>query len=49
MGEFELWIIFGIIFIALMLYDLLIVDRHSHKVSTRSAARNVAVYVAIAL
>lgn len=49
MDEQHLWIIFGIIFAVLILYDLLVADRHSHKVSSRAAARNVVMYVAVAL
>jgi hypothetical protein len=49
MGEDGLWIIFGMIFLALMTYDLLITDRNSHRVESRKALRNVIVFVAVAL
>ena len=49
MGENELWILFAIVFIALMAFDLLISDRKPHEVSAKSALRNVMIYVAVAV
>ncbi len=49
MGETELWLVFAAIFAALLLYDLLVVDRRSHEVTTRIALRDVAVYIAVAI
>ena len=48
MGEHELWIVFIIIFAAMLLFDFIIQDRKPHKVSRKDAYRNVLVYVAIA-
>jgi len=49
MGETELWILFAIVFVALMLYDLIIVDRRIHETTAKMASRDVFMYVGIAL
>lgn len=49
MGETELWIIFAIVFIALMLHDLIIVDRRVHVTTAKMATRDVIMYVGVAL
>ncbi len=49
MGENELWIVFGVLFAALLLYDLVIVDRRKREMTARTALRDVVIYVAIAL
>lgn len=48
-GENGLWILFGILFAALLLYDLLIVDRRKGGTNTRSALRGVIICVSVAL
>ncbi len=47
MGENELWIVFVALFVALMLYDLVFVERRKHEMTTRIALRDVIIYVAV--
>ena len=49
MGEPELWIIFAIIFAAMMIFDFVVADRKPHHVAQKEALRNVIVYVSIAV
>lgn len=48
MGEQELWIVFAAVFIALMLYDLLIVERRKDP-TTRRSMLDVIVFLTVAL
>jgi tellurite resistance protein TerC len=49
MGEQELWIVFAIVFAALMLYDLLIVERRKGVPTTKRSMTDVIIYMAISL
>ncbi len=49
MGESELWIIFAIIFAAMMIFDFVIADRKPHHVAQKEALRNVLMYIAVAV
>lgn len=49
MSESYLWVIFIIIFLAIMITDLAVVDKGAKKVDTKKAAKMVVIYIAIAL
>jgi tellurite resistance protein TerC len=47
-GETELWIIFAILFAAMMIFDFVVADRKPYHVTQKKAIRNVITYVCIA-
>lgn len=49
MSESYLWVVFIIVFLAIMVTDLVVVDRGAKKIETKKAAKMVAIYIAIAL
>ena len=49
MSESYLWVIFIIVFLAIMITDLAVVDKGAKKVDTKKAAKMVVIYIAIAL
>ena len=49
MGEQELWIAFAIVFAALMMYDLLIVERRKGESTTKRSMTDVIIFVTISL
>ena len=49
MDEAALWIVFIILFAAMLLFDLIVLDRRPHSVSQKQALRNVMSYVAVAV
>lgn len=49
MSESYLWVVFIIVFLAIMVTDLVVVDRGAKKIETKKAAKMVAIYITIAL
>ncbi len=49
MSESYLWVVFIVVFLAIMIIDLAVVDKGAKKIETKKAAKMVVIYIAIAL